>query len=84
MDNLFSLAFRCLTESRLEEKLTLSELVSNKILSGTIEVSPLDEDIKIIKVGRPDKPLLIDPRDLPRRNMQNDEGRTAMMRAGQQ
>lgn len=79
MDNLFSLANQCLSETRLDEKLTLSELASKKILSGTIKVSPLDEDIKTIKAGRPYKPLLVDPRDLPRRNMQNDEGRAAMI-----
>ncbi|MFT5395341.1 MAG: uncharacterized ferritin-like protein (DUF455 family) [Gammaproteobacteria bacterium] len=79
MDNLFSLAFRCLSEPRLDEKLTLSELAAKNILSGSIEVSPSDEDIKLIKVGRPDQPLLVDPRNLPRRSMQNNEGRAAMI-----
>ncbi len=79
MGNLFSLAYQCLSESRLDEKLRLSEQSAKKILSGTIDVSPIDEDINLIKVGRPDKPLLIDPRELPRRNMQNDEGRAAMI-----
>ncbi len=81
MDNLFFLAYQCLSESNLDEKLALSELAASNILSGSIEVSPIDEDIKIIKVGRPDKPLLIDPRNLPRRNMQSDEGRAAMIHA---
>lgn len=79
MENLFSLAYQCLSESKLDEKLRLSEQAAKKILSGSIEVIPIDEDIKLIKVGRPDKPLLVDPRDLPRRNMQNDEGRAAMI-----
>ena len=79
MDNLFSLAYQCLSESRLDEKLTLSELAAKKILSGTIEVNPINEGIKLIKAGRPDKPLLVDPRDVPRRNMQNDEGRATMI-----
>ncbi len=79
MDNLFSLAYQCLSESRLDEKLVLSELAASNILSGSTEVSPIDNDIKIVKAGRPDKPTLIDPRDLPRRNMQNDEGRAAMI-----
>lgn len=79
MDNLFSLAYQCLSESRLDQKLALSKLAGNEILSGSTEIRPIDEGIKLIKVGRPDKPLLIDPRDLPRRNMQNDEGRAAMI-----
>ena len=79
MDNLFSLAYQCLSESILDEKLSLSELAAKKILSDNIDDSVIAEGIKIIKVGRPDKPLLIAPRDLPRRNMQSDEGRAAMI-----
>lgn len=79
MDNLFFLAFRCLSESRLDEKLALSEQAAKMILFGSIKFSPIDEGIKIIKAGRPHKPLLVDQRDLPKRNMQNDEGRAAMI-----
>jgi len=79
MDNIFFLAYQCLYESRLNEKLTLSELAAKKILSGATEVCPFDEGIKTIECGRPNKPLLVDPRELPRRNMLNDEGRAAMV-----
>ncbi len=79
MDNLFSLAYQCLTEFRLDEKLSLSTLAAKTILSGDILVSPIDEDIKLLKPGRPAKPFLVEQRDLPRRNMQLAEGRAAMI-----
>tara|TARA_R110002073_G_scaffold287829_2_gene452592 strand:+ start:7013 stop:7807 length:795 start_codon:yes stop_codon:yes gene_type:complete len=79
MKNLFSLAYQCLSESKLDEKLALSELAAKTILSGNITVTTIDVDLKLIKVGQPAKPLLVEPRDLPKRNMQTDEGRAAMI-----
>ncbi|GJM04948.1 MAG: hypothetical protein DHS20C09_09390 [marine bacterium B5-7] len=79
MRNLFSLVYQCLSESKLDEKLALSELAAKTILSGDIMFTPIDVDINLIKVGQPDKPPLVEPRDLPKRNMQTDEGRAAMI-----
>jgi uncharacterized ferritin-like protein (DUF455 family) len=77
MDNLFTLAYKCLTESSLDKKLSLSEQSAKKILSGQVVISPFD--IKSIKPGRPDKPFLVDPRELPKRNVHTAEGKAAMI-----
>lgn len=79
MENLFVLAFKSLSASTLDEKLALSELSAKTILSGGILTNPIDLDKKLLKPGRPVKPCLVEPRDLPRRNMQTNEGRAAMI-----
>jgi uncharacterized ferritin-like protein (DUF455 family) len=79
MDNLFSLAYACLSESRLDEKLSLSEKTTELLLSDSIEITPTDLKINLASPGRPEKPVLIVPRDLPRRNIQTIEGRAAMI-----
>lgn len=79
MENLFSLAHACLTESNLDRKIQLSEVNSRLMTSGVTEVVPLGFNKEIIKPGRPEIPVLVAPRDLPKRKLHTDEGRAAMI-----
>lgn len=79
MDNLFNLAHQCLTETNLDDKISLSVDAVQKISSGSISFDPYELDIRNIKPGRPEKPVLITPKDVPKRNMQTVEGRAAMV-----
>ncbi len=76
-NNAFELAWKALVESDVEEKLVLSTKCTNEIMSGQVFFENIIFDE--IKPGRPEQPLLIDPRKLPRRNILTDEGRAAML-----
>jgi uncharacterized ferritin-like protein (DUF455 family) len=79
MDNLFVLAHLCLSETELDKKLFLSEVTARLILSGSTKNISIDFDFQLNKPGHPDKPLLVLPRDLPKRNIQTTEGRAALI-----
>lgn len=79
MDNLFLLAHACLAEANLDKKLVLSEMNSKTILSGEVDIISTELNIDSIIPGRPKKPVLISPRDLPRRSLNIVEGRAAMI-----
>ncbi len=79
MEELFYLAHQCLVESNLDNKLLLSSDAAKKILDGDINIVPCSIDVELIKPGRPEKPVLITPKDVPRRNIQTNEGRSAMV-----
>jgi uncharacterized ferritin-like protein (DUF455 family) len=78
-DNIFSLAYACLSEYQLDDKLSLSEKTAKTILSRYVGITPAKIDCESIKPGRPDKPALIAPKNLPKRNIQTIEGRAAML-----
>lgn len=79
MNNLFQLAHQCLTESNPDEKLLLSIDTAKKITNGDINFDSYELDAEQVKPGRPEKPVLITPKDVPRRNIQTIEGRAAMV-----
>ncbi len=79
MDNIFYLAHNCLTESDLDEKLLLSVEAAEKISRGVINFDTCNISVENIKPGRPNKPVLISPKDVPRRNIETIEGKAAML-----
>lgn len=81
MNNIFHLAYKCLSETHLDEKLSLSEKSAELILSGQIEIESSFVEEKYKHPGCPEKPVLIAPKDLPRRNIKTIEGRAAMIHA---
>lgn len=78
-NNIFTLAYACLSEHILDNKLTLSKKTAKSILDGCVEISPTEVSSKLISVGRPEKPELVAPKELPKRNLQTIEGRAAMI-----
>jgi len=79
MDNIFYLAHQCLVKSNLDEKLLSSTETVKKILKGDVDFDLYSIDAALIKPGHPDKPVLITPKDVPRRNIQTVEGKAAMI-----
>lgn len=77
--NAFLLASESLAECRLEKKLELSRLNAEKILSGKVQIKPLAKESTIIPPGKPEKPVLISPKKVPKRNIKTMEGRAAMI-----
>lgn len=79
MENIFYLAFQCLTESDLNKKISMSNDVVNKINSDDVLFETYNLDIENIIPGRPEKPELIKPKNVARRNTHTKEGRAAMV-----
>ncbi len=79
MDNIFYLAHQCLTESTLDNKLLLSENAAKKIFNDAVNYDAFMTNAELTNPGRPDKPKLIVPKDVPKRNIQTIEGRAAMI-----
>jgi len=81
MENLFSAAYRCIMVSDPGDKVDQTHLFIQHWREGRLVVTS-DEPPKSIKVpGRPAKPLLVNPRVLPRRSFHTQEGRAALLHA---
>ena len=79
--NLFEQALYCLLLDSPQEKVDATLLLQQKWLDGALEISPL-LNIKSLPVpGRPDKPELVDPREVPRRNFSSLKGRLTLVHA---
>ena len=64
-----------------QEKVDATLLLQQKWLDGVLKVSPL-LNIKSLPVpGRPDKPELVNPREVPRRNFSSLKGRLTLVHA---
>ncbi len=79
--NIFDQALYCLLLDSPQEKVDATLLLQQKWLDGVLKVSPL-LNIKSLPVpGRPDKPELVDPREVPRRNFSSLKGRLTLVHA---
>jgi uncharacterized ferritin-like protein (DUF455 family) len=79
MNNLFYSAYQCLVETDLNKKICLSVDTFQNISKGLVSFEPCHVEIENTKPGRPVKPELVKPKDVPKRNMQTPEGRAAMV-----
>lgn len=77
MDNLFSLAYACLSEQTPDIKLEKTRVLAHRLESE--EISIAQQVISKIHPGRPVRPELVAPQDLPRRKLTTLEGRAAMI-----
>jgi uncharacterized ferritin-like protein (DUF455 family) len=81
MKNLFAIAAACLHSAAIEEKLALThhawQLLANGELSFTDDV-PVSA---IEQVTFPDKPVLLAPREMPKRKFTTPEGKAAFFHA---
>ena len=79
--NLFDLAHRCLMLCDVDAKLAAAAELHQACMAATLERRPLDAIEPIGEAGRPDKPQLVEPRKLPRRSLNSEEGRAALIHA---
>ncbi|NOQ88075.1 MAG: DUF455 family protein [Gammaproteobacteria bacterium] len=80
-DNLFEQALHCLLIDNPEQKAVETSLLQKRWLDGELE-SGLTAGIKSLPVpGRPVRPVLVDPREVPRRNFSSLKGRLTLVHA---
>jgi uncharacterized ferritin-like protein (DUF455 family) len=74
-------ALECLKEPDLEAKSLCVEQLRQTWQEGELSRVPPTEIFPIEQPGRPDKPLLVLPREVPRRRLGSKEGQAAMLHA---
>ena len=78
--DLYAAAHACLRSSSIEDKLALTHATAAALARG--ELAPTDDappPEPIRMPGRPARPALVHPRELPRRGFGSDEGRAAFI-----
>ena len=82
MRSLFDAARACLDAATPEAKLAATFATAEAFARGELAIpddAPAPDAIRM--PGRPERPLLVHPRDLPRRGFGSDEGRAAFIHA---
>lgn len=80
MSNLHVLARECLLETRVEHKLSLTRQLHDQLNQGQLSVTPV-ELAPVTLAGRPKRPPLVSPREVPKRKLGSVEGRAAAIHA---
>ncbi len=79
---LFSLAQECLTTRTVDGKLAATAFAKAARDRGELVISPdADAPLPIEAVRFPERPVMVDPRELPRRKLTSAEGRAALLHA---
>lgn len=80
--DLFSAAGQCLDESEPAVKRELTLAFAKQFREGKLPISrSASAALPISSPGRPDRPKLVDPRNLPKRGLGSVEGRAALVHA---
>ena len=79
--NLFEQALVCLRIEDPQQKVTATRQLQAGWLSGELNLEPLAEVVALPVPGRPEKPELVDARDVPRRNFSSLKGRLTLVHA---
>lgn len=79
--NLFACAKQCLDCAEPVVKCELTDLTVAALRSGQLELGSAAESDPIGVPGRPQKPTLVPPRDLPHRRLGNSLGRAMLLHA---
>jgi uncharacterized ferritin-like protein (DUF455 family) len=77
--NLFEAAFECLMESDLNLKVRKLSQLQADWAENRFEFAPTPEVVRIPDPGRPERPLLVAPKALPRRGLGTPEGHASLM-----
>ncbi|PTN11337.1 ferritin-like domain-containing protein [Nitrosomonas aestuarii] len=81
MNSLFEAAERCLKSRKIEEKLYLTQEASQAWQQGLLSLEPTCKPEPISEPGRPDKPVLVMPGDVPKRRLGTKAGLAALIHA---
>jgi len=80
MTNLFHAAHQCLMEPDLQAKLAGAGRMWADWMAGSLQLQPLALS-GVVEPGRPQRPVLVPPREVPRRRLGSREGQAAMIHA---
>ena len=82
MDSLFTAAKACLDAATCEDKVATTFAATEAFARGELDTGDAASPPEPIRMpGRPSRPALVHPRDLPRRGMGTVEGRAAFIHA---
>ena len=79
--NLFEQALSCLLIDDPQKKAEAVFVLQKRWLEGQLNCLPLSEILPLSSPGRPALPILVDPRDVPRRNFSSLKGRLSLVHA---
>lgn len=79
--NLFTRALACLEACDPAEKIAAIGALARDFAAGELSIDNADEPVPIGTPGRPPRPRLVAPRDLPQRGLGTVEGRLALIHA---
>lgn len=79
--NLYERALDCLLLKQIGQKLDDVSSLQKAWLAGELTVESLHEVIPLPVPGRPERPYLVDARDVPRRNFNSLKGRLTLVHA---
>ncbi len=79
--SLFQAARECLLASDLAQKLSLTDSTAAAWEAGELGLDEPDPVQEITEAGRPARPELVHPRQLPRRRLGSEQGRLALIHA---
>ena len=80
-NNLFEMALDCLLLNDPQQKITATLSLHKSHLAGELNLQPLAEVRQVTVPGRPAKPALVDPREVPRRGFSSLKARLALAHA---
>lgn len=80
-DNLFEAALYCLLINDPLQKYEATLALNTDWLNGRLKLSPTANVKQIPVSGRPDRPQLVDPKQVPRRNIASLKGRLTLVHA---
>lgn len=80
-ENLFSRIYGCLMATNPDTKVQLTYQCLEDWEAGRLELISVDEAKYIEIPGRPEKPVLVDPREVPGRGMGSQDGRIILAHA---
>jgi uncharacterized ferritin-like protein (DUF455 family) len=81
MRDLHAAALACLREPVPARKAALVRDTAARWRAGALDVMPGDDIVEVEPPGRPQRPVLVAPRDLPQRGLGSPEGRAAFVHA---
>lgn len=80
-NNLFRAAYECLLLDDCQQKVDATLVLRSHWLNDQLSLQALPEIIPLPAPGRPVKPELVDPREVPRRNFSSLNGRLTLVHA---
>jgi uncharacterized ferritin-like protein (DUF455 family) len=81
MKNLFEFAEACLYSANIDEKLALTHQARHTLANGDLSLNSNRPVLPIAQVSFPEKPILLAPRNMPKRKLGTPEGVSAFFHA---
>jgi uncharacterized ferritin-like protein (DUF455 family) len=81
MNNLFRIAESCLFDARIEQKLAITHHAGTLLAEKNLSLQDSGPILPIADTVFPVRPLLMMPRDMPRRRLNSDAGKAAFFHA---